>query len=358
MAFEPTGPVSRSGLTGDPLFQLNALLWLAQPIPAGGSVEPLLYREGFKVHALGPALTLPLNVAYALGRAGLATQGSARPELILKRLEEGEYAIIECKRSSFGPTSSTSEQARVLLAAAGPPCADVLGLPRTHVSTSSLGYLTRDDQRARLSDTLRALSDELRQAGVDPGRSTVVGLKERDFDIALVVEAGASFCRIPAGEYPFIRTEPGTDPRPLYLIPYDPDALPQDESEEVRAKQQLFERVRVALLTRVGQAPVPGSIHFTIPELLSDATWGLFNIWGAGGSRSHVIDITRAFVRALAINVNKSSPKAITSAPDTGWTIALDSTTTQDKVRGRLMRFEFAAKTMKALPQASLLPQD
>ena len=47
-------------LVSDPLFQLNVLLWLTQPLPQGSALVPLLYQQGFTVYAISPALALPL----------------------------------------------------------------------------------------------------------------------------------------------------------------------------------------------------------------------------------------------------------------------------------------------------------
>ena len=49
-------------LVSDPLFQLNAILWLAQPLPVESNIIPLLHRQGFAVYAIAPLLSMPLDV--------------------------------------------------------------------------------------------------------------------------------------------------------------------------------------------------------------------------------------------------------------------------------------------------------
>jgi len=49
-------------LIGDPLFQLNALLWLTQPLPHGDRITPLFYQHGFTVYAIAPLLPVPLDL--------------------------------------------------------------------------------------------------------------------------------------------------------------------------------------------------------------------------------------------------------------------------------------------------------
>ena len=47
-----------SELIRDPIFQLNVLLWLAQPLPSGYGITSLLHSRGFDVYAIALRLSL------------------------------------------------------------------------------------------------------------------------------------------------------------------------------------------------------------------------------------------------------------------------------------------------------------
>src|SRR5205823_3552170 len=122
----------------DPLFQLNVVLWLTQPLPQGSSIVPLLHERGFVVYAISPPLPVPLDLQAAAQSARVALQNSGRPDVLLAHPLERKFAFIECKASSFGPNSNTAEQARSFLLMAGPRAAEVLGLDPAHVRGSLL----------------------------------------------------------------------------------------------------------------------------------------------------------------------------------------------------------------------------
>ena len=128
-------------LIRDPIFQLNVLLWLAQPLPSGDAITPLLHSRGFDVYALALRLSLPPDLLLVMRNGGFEVQVGVRPDIILAKESSGKFAITECKGSSFGNRSSTAHQARTLLALAGPRCHEVLGLQPQAVRESTLTYL-------------------------------------------------------------------------------------------------------------------------------------------------------------------------------------------------------------------------
>lgn len=128
-------PSTHDDLLKDPLFQLNMLLWLAQPLPAGNEISPLLYRRGFTVYAIAPLLPLPLDVRQVVHDT-LALQSGVRPDIVLVHNQERKFAFHECKTNSFGPDSSTAAQIRSLLIISGSRAAEILGLQHGNVSAS------------------------------------------------------------------------------------------------------------------------------------------------------------------------------------------------------------------------------
>ena len=66
-------------LIGDPLFQLNLMLWLSLPQPAGGRITPILHDAGFKAHWISPKLTLSQEIAEKLRQKGIRSNQSVAP---------------------------------------------------------------------------------------------------------------------------------------------------------------------------------------------------------------------------------------------------------------------------------------
>ncbi|MBM3301542.1 MAG: hypothetical protein FJY85_16520, partial [Deltaproteobacteria bacterium] len=230
-------------LIGDPLFQLNALLWLTQPLPHGDRITPLFYQHGFTVYAIAPLLPVPLDLRLVAQQAGIAMRDGVRPDAVLTRESDRKFAFAECKAGSFGPTSSTAEQARSLLVVAGPRAAEVLGLASGQVADSLLAFVVPEAGRELLAPTLVSLGKELGEKRISVGRFSVLSLVLTDTDVSIMTdELGSSFFGLPSGASPFMKREPDTDPRPLYFIPYDPD-IGQSEEEKVFCKRVLFERM-------------------------------------------------------------------------------------------------------------------
>src|SRR5438093_477808 len=103
---------SPTDLIRDPIFQLNAVLWLAQPLPPEFPITPVLRHAGFDVHSIAPPLAPPPDVLLALAESGLPHQRSCHPDVILERDADRLFLVIECKANSFGEASSTAAQSR------------------------------------------------------------------------------------------------------------------------------------------------------------------------------------------------------------------------------------------------------
>jgi hypothetical protein len=103
---------------------------------------------------------------------------------------------------------------------------------------------------------------------------------------------------IPQGTHTVLPIQPDTDPRPLYFIPYDPD-IDQSQEERQFCRRILCERILGAILGRVGRTETGSTITVSIDELLSDATLGMFRLWGNRDSAKHLRDICRKIVRSI-----------------------------------------------------------
>jgi len=172
-------------LCRDPLFQLNLAIWLAQPKIGDISVRPILYQSGFRILSIGPLLTLPPDIRLITRQSEICCQDIAKPEVILEADNRKKLLIVECKRSSFGSSSSTADQTRTLLLLSGRIVAEVLAIGARSSAQGILCYLTRSDQVAPLESTLAELVQDLRKANLDTGDSGCLGIKPNDTGILL-----------------------------------------------------------------------------------------------------------------------------------------------------------------------------
>ena len=300
-------------LAEDPMFQLNAMLWLVQPLPQESQVpdiRPILYERGFSVYAIAPFLAAPPDLRLAMIGAGVSLKERVRPDVVLEG--HGKFAITECKKSSFGAGSSSREQMRTLLAISGSRIAEVLAEPRERVRGSMLVTVLPEPQRGRFTETLDALETELRNAGCPAGDWTILGLRVDEDCIALVFDpAGAGFFGVQPGGHCFLRVWPGSDPRPLYFIPYDPD-VQQSPAEANRCRRILLDRIHSSIISMVGRSVPFSETRVRREDLLREATLGMYELWENRDSAVHLKRLCQEFIRDLAQHVNQRVPGAFT----------------------------------------------
>jgi hypothetical protein len=325
-------------LIRDPLFQLNALLWLAQPMPDGSEIRPLLYEQGFTVYAIAPLLGLPPDLHLMAQEAQINMQERLRPDVVLANEGARKFAFTECKESSFGATSSTAEQARSLLVVAGPRAAEVLGLAPGQVADSLLAFMTPQTEQRPLAQTLATLYEELDAAQIPAGQFSVLGLASTETEVSIAIDDQASaFFGLPKDNNPFMKRDPDTDPRPLYFIPYDPD-INQSPEEREFCKRVLFERMQSTVVAAVGRARPPCDLPLSVEKILNDAMFGMYGQWENRESAKHMRRLCRRLMDALAKAVNSEAPNSMFQSGE-GWKVVLQSSEQHEKVLDALTRF-------------------
>ena len=301
----------------DPLFQLNTVLWMLQPLPdAPGATRPVLHHAGYRVRALGKKLTVPAGVERLLA-VTLNLRGAPEPDVLASAPPADPWLVIECKASSFGTDSSANDQAMKIIARAkdlslvggGPPGADLPG----HVV-----YLTRREQAADLQATLKALATRVAGTGLAPAGVGTLGVRvERG--VGLIVDhAGGS---LPGAATDAFSTQvvvleasgPEEDPRPLYLVPYDPGvAQTQTGEERALCLRVLLARARAHAASLIGRSPAPGTAVIEGDALLDGATFGLSKFWRDTGARDRAAYEALRFVKASLHSVRGSSATFVT----------------------------------------------
>jgi len=344
-------------LIKDPLFQLNTLLWLAQPLPSGSEVTPLFYMNEFTVYAIAPLLGLPPDLRLMALEAQIIIQDRIRPDVVLGQERGQKFVFTECKSSSFGPNSSTAEQARSLLIVAGSRAAEVLGLDSSQVSDSLLAFLTPDCDQEPLTRTLTNLREEMRENRLPVGQFSVIGLLMTNSNISIVInKMGSEFLELPLGITPFMKRELGTDPRLLYFIPYDPDIM-QSEQEKVFCKRVLFERMQSTVVAAVGRANPPAELSLESEKILNDALFGMYEHWENPDSAKHMRRLFRQFMDPLTKAVNSVNPETMFFQPGEGWKIKLQDQEQHEKIIETLTRFYCDTLDLRKEPEPTLFDE-
>jgi len=344
----------RTELLRDPLFQLNIILWLTQPMPPQGSITPLLHQKGFSVYAIAPTLSVPPGIALAVQRSSLQTQQRVRPDVVLKRETDLNFALVECKASSFGVATEQAIQARTFLLLADELLAEVLGLSPEQIHASILAYALPHSESALLKATLSTLSNELRRHHLPTGDSTIIGLDIDSRDLRVVFDkSGSRFFSIASGSHTVMQVQPGDDPRPLYFIPYDPD-VHQSPEENLFCKRILFERIHSVVLAAVGRASSPESLTLNIDNLLNEATFGMFGLWENRESLKHMRGMCRQLITALARAVNKEVKGSLSYEPPEELTVVLSDTDQHHQVLAAIERFSCESMDLREPPMPDL----
>lgn len=281
-------------MLGDPLFQLNTALWMLHPQAGSTPARAALYHAGYLLHSFGRTLPVPFPKQAAVGELVQKGKGHPDPDVVAERPEGSPYLLIECKRSSFGPDSTTVGQALKLLAIAEDVSESLAAPDGTH---ATVVYLVRAPQHDAMADTLTSLRARLAAHGLGHGDGAALGLS-RSHD-GVYVEWSHKV-GIPSGaegihETPVLKVPSDEDPRPLYFLPWDPGV---EQSEEMRmfCRGLLFEQVRVLALGEVGRVEAPRRLELDIRVLLDTACNGLLNKWRKNDDVRRVVDAVLNFL--------------------------------------------------------------
>ncbi len=162
-----------------------------------------------------------------------------------------------------------------------------------------------------------------------------------------------AFFALPSGIKPFMKREPDTDPRPLYLIPYDPD-ISQSPDERAFCRRVLFERMQSTVVAAVGRAQPPCELSLKSHKILNDAMFGMYGRWENRDSARHMRRLCGQLMNALAQAVNSQASNIMTFQPGEGWKVALQDNEKHEKVLDALTRFSCVTLDLQTEPQPGL----
>lgn len=294
-----------------PLFQLNLMIWLTWPARPAGIVRPVFREDGFTLRGIGLTFELPLEIRARAGAGNVPFKERPGPDLLLDHRQRRLLLPIECKVSSFGPDvppkskKHQARQAAALLSATGPYLADYLGLPVPMDWWAYVLYAVSGNQETTMQTTLEHLNTQLQSAHIEPTSAGALGIYIRDDGIYLTPAPGASvpvtaLQAAPSGGVRVMELEEDEDPRPLYLLPWDPSIGPADEYE----RRVLEERVRVALTSLIGSRLDASTFEVSLDEILQAAV-EVWEIWHDPKATAGFRNAVRRYVRQVLAQLRK-----------------------------------------------------
>jgi len=330
-------------LCGDPLFQLNLSIWLAQPIPMSFSIRPIFYESGFNIYSVGLLLALPPDIRLDIEKYTIDCQDGAKPDLILATDSRDKLCILECKRASFGSNSSTAKQSRTLMLLSGPIVSEIMAIGQQVSSQGILIYLTKADQTMDLQNTLEELSQEISVTKLKTGEYGCLGIKSNEKSILIEysdkLKTLMNFNAV--SPVKIISIENDTDPRPLYFIPYDPAVFnEQSEEEEKFCKRILFERFLSHILSKIGSSSIPSEVLFTREEILNGVTFGLYSMWDDNDAKRYIKKVLRFFMDSLVMSLDQNLKKLTKHDSQRGWIFKLDIQSDHKEMMKQLSKFK------------------
>ena len=239
-------------LAASSLFQLNLLLWATVPSDSDRHLRSVLLDRGYT--ALTIEQPLPAN-NQARSRIQLAKTDirlNPTPDLVLVNSTDQRYVLVELKPDSFGPDTSQAEQLRGILVAAQDITRRGMNIA---FGTAEVCYIVPHDKVELMTSTIATCQASLVEEGFSKCPASVLGIEVNDDGVFLTRIADTDAHTIAANLEPrekIINLESGQDPRPLYIIPWMPNA----DSEDLAA---LREKLRSILTAEVGKAELGSS---------------------------------------------------------------------------------------------------
>lgn len=259
-----------------PLFQVNLMLWLVWS-SRYSSIHPIFRERGFKLHSVGQPLTLSYPIQAKLRNANIDANQTAMPDILLRHDEQRVFIPIECKKQSFGKTSTKDvAQANCLLCSTGADIGQIIGVPASHDWFAHLNYVVAHSSQQLMLNTLQQLTIELQNAKAVPTASGSIGIHVKLND-GIYLE----FCNDEnmqhhtyepfEGWFKVQNLDLNEPPEPFYLMPFD---LSTGGADNIGNKF-LEERIRSALVVLIMQRVQNDDFTLTENEVMQNA----FEIW-------------------------------------------------------------------------------
>ncbi len=213
--------------------------------------------------------------------------------------------IVELKAHGFSPGSSNKRQAVKLLLSAFDLAAS-LGEQTERRGHVLYGTVATDAESQET--TLKELADEVRATGLPAAPTAVVGLFLGHEGVAMSSPTPSDLpgpaAEALAAPAIVLQRDGDNDLQPLYFVPWIPDIEDsQDPALHADGLRELTARVLIQVMGHIGRARVPTTLALSGTQLLSNATFRVFDRWHEENRKQFSEAAAKIVERALRSHV-------------------------------------------------------
>ncbi len=348
-------------IVDDPLYQLNLMLWLLQPLKDNYPLRPILKEAGYELFAIGPSMPLSPALREKIISASVDCALEPEPDLLLSRDEVKEFVTIECKRQLFGSESTSAGQARALLLQSGEQFNLAIGLEVNATPSLYLLYISRHSSSENHVKNLYEISNELYRKEFATVPVGGVGIMNKDNQICLCDAYDFGTIPAPIGsivdkEVKVQEFEQDENPIPLFYIPWDPNVSQSSDEMNMYCEQVFCERILSAFVTRIGRTIPPATIEIEYDDLLNDATFNFYARWKS----KNIGRALRRSCRDLVTNALKIAEghfeKTVLPQPRKGFSLKINVGENKEAIIDSITKFKRLKWVKKEEPPPTLFP--
>lgn len=346
----------------DPLYQLNLMLWLLQPLKDNYPLRPILKEAGYELFAIGPSMPLSPELREKIVSASIDCVVEPEPDLLLSRDGVKEFVIIECKRQLFGSESTSAEQSRALLLQSEEQFNLTVGLEVNATPSLHLLYVSKHSSSENHANSLCKISDELTSKGIATVPVGSVGIMNKKNQIYLC--DAYDFGTVPPPikdivnkEVKVQEFEQDGNPIPIFYIPWDPNV---SQSDEIRmyCEQGFCERILLAFVTRIGRTSLPVTIEIDYEDLLNEATYKFYERWKSKNTRRALRRSCRDLITDSLRFAEGHFEKTVLPQPRKGFSLKINTDEDKEAIIDSITKFKRGKWVKKEDPQTVFLEDD
>lgn len=294
-------------LLGDPMFQLNLLLWSLMDTPDDleFSIElyPFLRNQGYYLYAIEKKIDLRSDFTYvdAISPLIKGKLSPPTPDLWIKHQSDPVELIVELKSRGYSADSNKSIQMLKIMAASA-DLSETLG-----GGSRKLGhviFITILEDAKKMLSTFTVLENRLKEGDIISAPTSVIGLRKS--------EGGVDFISPKPSQLPSPLRKSMSNPVtvlrfsniennviPLYFIPWMPGIVSQDKRLSNYGLSVLTGRLLTHVQKVIGKASIPSYLNLRGDVLLDVATFGVFRYWKAREKQRFMQEAIRIIARAV-----------------------------------------------------------
>lgn len=281
-------------LTGDPLFQLNLLIFLTWKGYPRDEIDPIFIDAGYDLFRVEKNIILPDITRHKFEAASLRFGNSVSPDLIIENSDLKVFLAVECKKTSFGIGSTTTNQLRKLLALNGKDLSRIIGKADNTSWSSFVTYVLDTGNSVSMFQTLEEVASQIISLGIESAAIAALELEHTSEGIYLRKPQNTP--DLPnidlSSPKRVMILEPDADPRPLYLIPYAPGS---ESQPDLYAKIAFEERIRSSVGVLLGHVSQQAQ-EYDLDNLIINAIQA-WNIWDNNQEKQNIRAHVRCFIR-------------------------------------------------------------